>query len=105
MSISARFTKLLSDHKVLIFSRTVCTYCTAAKSLLKSLGAAYTEINLETVEDGFALEEHLNDATNQFTVPNIFIHGKHIGGCDDMKALHQKGKLVPLLKEAGVIPA
>ena len=40
----------------------------------------------------------LLELTKQETVPNIFIHGKHVGGCDDVHALHSQGKLVPMLE-------
>ena len=99
-----RLTQISAENKVLVFSRTVCAYCTVAKNLLTSLKSPYTEINLEKVDDGLALEEALNELTNQYTVPNIFINQLHIGGCDDMKKLHSQGKLVPLLEAAGVLP-
>lgn len=101
--MASRLSQLVAENKVLIFSRTVCSYCVAAKNLLKSLKAPFTEVNLEKEQGGLALEEALNALTNQYTVPNIFINEQHIGGCDNLKALHTQGKLVPLLKEAGVL--
>ena len=98
-----RLDALITGHPVVIFSRTVCPYCTAAKSLLTSLGARYHEVNLETEVGGSALEEALNARTNQYTVPNIFIGGKHVGGADDMRRRHGEGKLLPMLQEAKAI--
>ncbi|KAJ9562499.1 hypothetical protein OSB04_007659 [Centaurea solstitialis] len=55
--------------------------------------------------DGSELQSALNDWVKQRTVPNVFIGGKHVGGCDSTIALHQAGKLVPMLTEAGAIAA
>ena len=59
--------------------------------------------HFETKADGSALQAALHDWTGQRTVPNVFIGGKHVGGCDDTVRLHQEGKLVPMLTEAGAI--
>ncbi|MBA0766834.1 hypothetical protein Gotri_015836 [Gossypium trilobum] len=53
--------------------------------------------------DGSDIQAALAEWTGQRTVPNVFIGGKHIGGCDSTMALHKEGKLVPLLTEAGAI--
>ncbi|CAI0456174.1 unnamed protein product [Linum tenue] len=55
--------------------------------------------------DGAEIQAALAQLTGQRTVPNVFIGGKHIGGCDDTMALNKSGKLVPLLTEAGAIAA
>jgi glutaredoxin 3 len=48
--------------------------------------------------EGPEIEDALYELTNQYTVPNIFIGGQHIGGSDDLKKLHVQGKLVNLLQ-------
>ncbi|KAK8687108.1 hypothetical protein V6N13_085940 [Hibiscus sabdariffa] len=53
--------------------------------------------------DGSDIQAALAEWSGQRTVPNVFIGGKHIGGCDATTALHNEGKLVPLLTEAGAI--
>lgn len=79
---------------VVVYSKTHCPYCDRAKSMLKSKGIAYEEINL----DGKAEEmQALVAKTGLRTVPQIFIDGKLIGGFTDMAALDQKGQLDPLL--------
>lgn len=54
-------------------------------------------------EDGADIQSALAEWTGQRTVPNVFIGGNHIGGCDATTALHKQGKLVPLLTEAGAV--
>ncbi|KAI4320635.1 hypothetical protein MLD38_034093 [Melastoma candidum] len=53
--------------------------------------------------DGSEVQSALAQWTGQRTVPNGFIGGNHIGGCDKATAMHKEGKLVPLLTEAGAI--
>ncbi|AQK72652.1 Grx_C2.1-glutaredoxin subgroup I [Zea mays] len=53
--------------------------------------------------DGAELQSALAEWTGQRTVPNVFVKGERIGGCDATMAMHDGGKLVPLLTEAGAI--
>ncbi|PNX92883.1 glutaredoxin c1 [Trifolium pratense] len=53
--------------------------------------------------DGGEIQAALADWTGQRTVPNVFIGGKHIGGCDSVLEKHRAGQLVPLLNDAGAI--
>ena len=78
-----------------IYTTNICPYCVRAKALLKRKGALFQEIN---VSDNEALrEEMIERAGGRRTVPQIFIAGKHIGGCDDLYALDKKGGLDTLL--------
>ncbi|KAK8477114.1 hypothetical protein V6N11_024341 [Hibiscus sabdariffa] len=60
-------------------------------------------LNNRFKRDGSDIQAALAEWSGQRTVPNVFIGGKHIGGCDATTALHNEGKLVPLLTEAGAI--
>jgi glutaredoxin 3 len=80
--------------QVEIYTTTVCPYCVRAKDLLKRKGVAFTEHNL-TGKD--AEREALVARTNMRAVPQIFIDGTLIGGCDDLYALDKKGELDALL--------
>ncbi|KAI9161778.1 hypothetical protein LWI28_020602 [Acer negundo] len=123
--------EIVSSFPVVIFCKTYCGYCRKAKELLTQLGASFKVIELdeeskislyrETIttriaikllrkliisgfeEDGDEIQSALTQWTGQRTVPNVFIGGKHIGGCDAVLETHQEGKLVPLLTDAGAI--
>nr|CAD1838364.1 unnamed protein product [Ananas comosus var. bracteatus] len=73
------------------------------KQLLAQLGANFKAIELDVESDGSEIQSALLAWTGQRTVPNVFIGGKHIGGCDTVTAKHNEGKLVPLLTEAGAL--
>ncbi len=81
---------------VIIYTKDNCTYCIRAKQLLAKKRVQFQEINVTNSEK---LQQEMITKSSRMTVPQIFINGKHIGGCDDLYALDAKGKLDPLLKE------
>lgn len=83
--------------KVQIYSSPACPYCVRAKSLMKSKGQAFEEIDIST--DPQLRDAMMEKAGGRRTVPQIFIDDRHIGGFDDLYALDKKGELAPLLKK------
>ena len=81
--------------KVEIYSSPFCGYCHAAKRLLRDKGVDFSEIDV--IEHPERRAEMVQRAKGGRTVPQIFVDGKHIGGCDDMYALDRRGGLDPLL--------
>ena len=80
---------------VRMYTTQVCPYCVRAKALLKQRGVA--EIEEIRVDLDPAQRDHMIELTGRRTVPQIFIGVTHVGGCDDLVALDQKGGLLPLL--------
>ena len=83
---------------VKMYTTQVCPYCQRAKALLKQRGVSEIEevrIDLDPVQ-----REHMMSTTGRRTVPQIFIGNTHVGGCDDLMALDQRGGLLPLLQGA-----
>jgi len=80
---------------VVIYTGMLCGYCTAAKRLLSSKGVAFEEINITLNADGRA--RMLEQSNGARTVPQIFIGGVHVGGCNELYALEDKGELDSLL--------
>jgi len=81
--------------KIIVYSGPDCPYCQRAKMLLQKKGATFEEINVRA--DPAKKEEMLKISNGRQTIPQIFIDGQHIGGCDDLYALDAAGKLDPLL--------
>lgn len=80
---------------VTIYTRMACGYCTAAKRLLDRKGAAYTEHDASFSPE---LRQEMIARTNgRSTFPQIFIGDVHVGGCDDLHALEEQGRLDALL--------
>ncbi|KTD48629.1 glutaredoxin [Legionella rubrilucens] len=80
---------------IVIYSTGYCPYCSRAKQLLDSKGVRYDEIR---VDENPALRDEMIHKSGRRTVPQIFINGQHVGGCDDLYALEQQGRLDKLLK-------
>ena len=74
-----------------------CPYCLMAKRLLGDKGVRYEEIPVDG--DPARREQMRQEAGGGWTVPQIFIGDRHIGGFDDMAALDRRGELDPLLNE------
>ncbi|KAI9302506.1 glutaredoxin [Cunninghamella echinulata] len=92
--------QLIKDNKIAVFSKTYCPYCTATKNLFKQLGVKPEVIELDTRNDGAAIQNYLQTKSGQRTVPNIFINGQHIGGNSDLQTAHSTGRLEKLLTAA-----
>ena len=81
--------------EVEIYTTMFCPYCARARALLEEKGVPYVEIDI--IEQPRRRDEMSRRAQGRTTVPQIFIDGEHIGGCDDMVALDRKGLLDPKL--------
>lgn len=83
--------------KVEVYTTTFCPFCTRAKSLLKSKGVAFDEIDV--TDDDELREKMVEMAGGRRTVPEIFINGRIVGGFDELRALEVQGKLDELLAQ------
>lgn len=79
---------------ITLYTTAICPYCVAAKNFLKSKGQSWREvrIDLDPVE-----HQKMMALAKRTSVPQIFIGDTHVGGYDDLIALHRAGKLEPLL--------
>lgn len=80
-----------------IYTTPICPYCLAAKRLLQKKGVAYSEIDVS--RDPALRAAMIERAGGRRTVPQIFVGGVHVGGCDDLHDLDHAGKLDPLLAD------
>lgn len=81
--------------KVEIYTSTFCGYCSRAKKLLEEKGVAFTEF--DTMTDSSLRDVMVKRAGGRTSVPQIFIDGRHVGGCDDLYALEAQGRLDTML--------
>ncbi len=86
--------------KVEVYSTLFCPYCARAKSLLEKKGVDY--VNIDVMADSAKRDEMVERSGGRQTVPQIFIDGAAIGGCDELYALERQGKLDPML---GIAPS
>ncbi len=81
--------------KVEFYFKPTCPYCIKARKLLEGKGVTLIEYN---VADHPELRPEMEARSKRTTVPQIFIDGKHIGGCDELHAQDAEGKIDILLK-------
>ena len=77
--------------QVEMYTTMFCPYCTRARTLLRNKGVPFVDIDI--LEQPERRAEMIQRAGGRSTVPQIFIDGAHIGGCDDLIALDRAGKL------------
>ena len=81
--------------KIQIYTTSTCPYCVKAKALLTKKSASFEEIDVSN--DAVLRQAMTEKADGRTSVPQIFIDGRHIGGCDDLYALDKAGELDKLL--------
>lgn len=80
---------------VTIYTKFACSYCYAAKELLRKKNVSFEEIS---VDGDWSKQEKMSERANgRWTVPQIFIGEIHVGGCDELYELDRTGQLDPLL--------
>lgn len=81
--------------RIVIYTSLICPYCVRAKNLLNKKGVTYKEKRVDL--DPSLAEEAMQKSGGITTVPQIFIDDYHVGGCDELYALDQSGKLDRML--------
>ena len=84
--------------RITMYTSAVCAYCVAAKNFLGSKGLEWTEVRIDTDP---AERERMVALAGRTSVPQIFVGDVHVGGYDDMMALHRAGGFEPLLEGKG----
>jgi glutaredoxin 3 len=80
--------------EIIMYTSAVCGYCVAAKNFLKSRNLEWKEIRIDTDP---AARERMVSLARRTSVPQIFVGDTHVGGYDDMMALHRAGGFEPLV--------
>jgi glutaredoxin 3 len=79
-----------------IYTKVTCPYCMRAKALLSEKNVEFNEIKIDS--DNALRAKMIERSNGAYTVPQIFFNEMHVGGCDDLYALHARGQLDELLK-------
>ncbi|MCY1036878.1 glutaredoxin 3 [Corallococcus sp. BB11-1] len=82
---------------VVVYMKPTCPYSRQAMDLLQEKGCPFQKVNVATDD---ARHEEMKERSGRHTVPQIFIAGRHVGGCDDLYALEERGELDALLSSA-----
>ncbi|CAH1402875.1 unnamed protein product [Nezara viridula] len=98
------FNKLVKNNKVVVFMKGVpeeprCGFSNAVVQILKMHGVEYDAHNVLENED---VRNGIKEYSNWPTIPQIFINGEFVGGCDILMQMHKNGDLVEELKKVGI---
>jgi glutaredoxin 3 len=96
--LSCRYFEANQVSRILLYTTPFCGYCRAAKTLLRGKALDFEEIDVSF--DAEKRAEMVQRAMGLRTVPQIFIHGRHVGGYDELAALEREGRLEALLADA-----
>ena len=102
-AIKDQIAALIAGHKAIIFSKTTCPYCHAAKAAFKQVGVAPHVVELDGLADMGAWQDALGALTGARSVPRVFVGGAFLGGGDDTAAAARSGRLAELCKAAGLL--
>lgn len=99
--------KLLKNNKIVVFMKGVpdapkCGFSNAVVQILRMHSVPYDSHN---VLENDAIRQGIKDYTNWPTIPQVFINGEFVGGCDIMLQMHQNGELIEELKKVGITSA
>eukprot|EP00227_Mantoniella_beaufortii_P012124 CAMPEP_0197593006 /NCGR_PEP_ID=MMETSP1326-20131121/16844_1 /TAXON_ID=1155430 /ORGANISM="Genus nov. species nov., Strain RCC2288" /LENGTH=176 /DNA_ID=CAMNT_0043158867 /DNA_START=80 /DNA_END=610 /DNA_ORIENTATION=- len=95
-------TKKNAENVVVVWSKSWCPYCLQVKKLFDKMGVEYMAVEIDKFHEEQDIMTALVGLTQQRTVPNVFVGGQHVGGCDDTMAKHRSGELAKMLESAGV---
>lgn len=88
--VKADTDSLISENKVIIFSKSYCPHCRAAKATLSGHGVSHKIVELDQVEDGALVQQYLVGRSGQRTVPHIFVKSKFVGGNSDLTKIREQ---------------
>lgn len=96
--------KMVGNNKVVVFMKGVpeqprCGFSNAVVQILRMHGVQYDSHDVLADE---SLRQGIKEFSNWPTIPQVFINGEFVGGCDIMLQMHQSGDLIEELEKAGI---
>jgi glutaredoxin 3 len=108
--VNALIDSKINGNAAVVFSWTTCPYCVKAKEELTAMGAKFEAVEINTLPEGKAIKAELAKRTGRTSVPQVFVKGEFLGGCNDgpkpgygIVPLKSSGKLAEILKAAGAL--
>lgn len=95
--------QLIASHPLLMISKSWCPDCVYGKKVFADLHTEPYVVELDKMDEGKELQEAFLQLTNQNTVPNVFINGKHIGTENDIARLLESGELKKLVEDNNLV--
>lgn len=105
--VGAFIAKTVADHAVVLFMKGVpdqprCGFSSQVVQILDHLGVDFVGVDVLQDED---LRQGVKAFSDWPTIPQLYVKGEFLGGCDIVREMFQSGELKPVLAQAGVLPA
>ena len=105
MEIKEKIKKLIEDNNVCLFMKGTadspqCGFSMAVSNVLKHLKVNFKDVN---VLDDENLRQGIKDFSDWPTIPQLYVKGEFIGGCDIVKEMFEKGELKKIFEDKGII--
>ena len=102
--LKSQFDGIVQKNKVVVFMKGVpdaprCGFSNAVAQILRMHGVEYASYDVLADE---SLRQGIKDYSNWPTIPQVYINGNFVGGCDILLQMHRTGELIETLKEAGI---
>lgn len=102
-----RIQKQINDHDIVLYMKGTaafpqCGFSSLVVQVLSQIGAPFKDVNV--LEDS-EIRQGIKDFTNWPTIPQLYVKGEFIGGCDIVREMYENGELQALLKDKGVLAA
>lgn len=99
ISPSGLLDRLLTEHKVTVISKTTCPFCARIKKLFADINEPIHVVEVNEDPNGHDIHQEVKAKVGRTSVPQVFVKGTHVGGCDDTLAAFESGQLRDLLVE------
>ena len=99
MSIQEKIDKLVKEHRIVLFMKGTpefpqCGFSQQVAAILNHLGCEYAAVNVLLDEE---VRQGIKEYANWPTIPQLYINGEFIGGCDIVREMYDNGELQPLV--------
>lgn len=103
--IFERIRKDIAENDIVLYMKGTavfpqCGFCAAVVQVLNNLGVSYKDIDV-LIDP--SLRQGIKDFTNWPTIPQLYVKGEFIGGCDIVRDLYANGELQQLLRQKGLL--
>lgn len=105
--VFAKIQQDLNDNDIVLYMKgtpamPMCGFSAAVCQVLSSIGVAFKGVN---VLDDDAIRQGIKEFTNWPTIPQLYVRGEFVGGCDIVREMYESGELQALFKDKGLIAA
>lgn len=107
ISAQERIQATITENPIVVYMKGTaetpqCGFSAVVVQILKSLDVSFKDVNVLADPE---IRQGIKDYSNWPTIPQLYVQGEFIGGCDIVREMHQAGELQDLLEQKGILAA